>query len=52
MRLFHRYDNGHIVDWHYDQLPQVLPTELFLGAGPQSYSAHTLGILLQFKTGL
>ena len=48
-RLFYRYDNGRIIDWHYDQLAQVLPTAVFLGAGPQGYGTHTVGILLQFK---
>jgi hypothetical protein len=51
IRAFHRYDNSHIVDWHYDHLPQLLPTELFLGSGPRSYHAHTIGVVLQYASG-
>lgn len=50
-RLYHSYDNSHFSDWHYAQLTQLLPTGLFLGAGPQSYRTHTFGILLLFKNG-
>lgn len=52
LRLFHRYERARFDDWHYDGLPLVLGSEaVFLGAGPQSYSAHLIGIFYQYIPG-
>jgi hypothetical protein len=47
-RIFHRYEKAKFVDWHYDGLQNVYNNAAFLGAGPQSYSANTVGIFFQY----
>jgi MtrB/PioB family decaheme-associated outer membrane protein len=53
LRLYHRYERTKNEDWHYDGLPLVFANGagVFLGAGPQSYSAHLFGIFLQYTPG-
>ena len=51
LRLYHRYENGRIDDWHYDGLPLVVGNEVYLGAGPQDYHAHVFGVLFQYALG-
>lgn len=51
VRLYHRYETARFADWHYDGLPLVVGNELFLGAVPESYSAHVFGVFLQYVPG-
>ena len=53
LRLFHRYERATFKDWHYDGLPLVLANgdAVFLGAGPQSYRAHVIGLFFQYTPG-
>lgn len=49
LRLYYRYERGRLEDWHYTGLPLVVGNELFLGAGPESYDAHVVGLFLQYS---
>jgi len=52
LRLYHRYERARFEDWHYDGLSLVLGSEaVFLGAGPQNYSAHLIGVFFQYTPG-
>ncbi|MBI4208031.1 MAG: MtrB/PioB family decaheme-associated outer membrane protein [Betaproteobacteria bacterium] len=53
LRLYHRYERATFKDWHYDGLPLVLAdgAAVFLGAGPQSYRAHVIGVFFQYTPG-
>jgi MtrB/PioB family decaheme-associated outer membrane protein len=53
LRLYHRYQRARFSDWHYDGLPLLFGNgeALFLGAGPQDYSAHVIGVFFQYVPG-
>ena len=53
LRFYHRYERVSIDDWHYDGLPLVLANGagVFLGAGPQQYGVHILGVFFQYAPG-
>jgi|GEM_PF-1182090 len=50
-RLLHRYERASFSDWHYDGLAQVYNNAAFLGAGPERYGVHIVGILFQYSVG-
>lgn len=50
-RLLHRYERARFSDWHYDGLANVYNNAAFLGAGPERYSVHIVGILFQYTLG-
>ena len=54
MRLFDRYENGRVVDWHYDSVVTGAVANydsgtLLLDSGPQNYHNNVIGVLFQFK---
>ncbi len=54
MRLFDRYENGRVVDWHYDRVitgavANYDSGSLLLDSGPQNYRNNVIGLLFQFK---
>jgi hypothetical protein len=54
MRLFDRYESGHVKDWHYDGvITQAVSNydsgTLLLDSGPQNYRTNVIGVLFQFK---
>ena len=51
LRLYYRYERGSYRDWHYDGLPLVVENEVFLGAVPESYSVHVVGLFFQYSFG-
>ena len=53
LRLYHRYERATFKDWHYDGLPLLFANgaAVFLGAGPQSYRAHVIGLFFQYTPG-
>ena len=50
-RLYHRYEDTRLVDWHYTGLAGSLlqGSILYLDAGPQSYRASVFGVFLQYR---
>jgi hypothetical protein len=52
-RFHHRCERARFKDWHYHGLPLVFAEGAgrFLGAGPQNYTAHLIGILFQHTPG-
>jgi MtrB/PioB family decaheme-associated outer membrane protein len=53
LRFYHRYERASFKDWHYDELPLVFANGegIFLGAGPQNYTAHFFGVFFQYTPG-
>jgi MtrB/PioB family decaheme-associated outer membrane protein len=53
LRVYHRYERASFRDWHYDGLPLVFAdgAGVFLGAGPQNYTAHLFGVFFQYTPG-
>lgn len=53
LRLYHRYESARFNDWHYDGLPLVFANGagVFLGAGPQNYNVHLIGLFFQYTPG-
>ena len=51
VRLYHRYEDTRISDWHYAGLAGNLVQGqfLYLGAGPQGYRANVFGAFLQYR---
>jgi MtrB/PioB family decaheme-associated outer membrane protein len=49
LRLFHRYEQSTTTDWHYQNLQPLITRHLFLNAQPQNYSAHLIGVFLQYR---
>ena len=50
-RVYYRYENTSVADWHYAGLAGNLVQGqiLYLGAGPQGYRANVFGIFLQYR---
>jgi predicted porin len=51
LRLYYRYENGRIGDWHYDgvqQNPVPASTALYLDYAPQSYRASITGVFIRY----
>jgi len=51
LRLYYRYENGRISDWHYDGVQQnPVPASLavYLDSGPQSYHASITGVFVRY----
>jgi predicted porin len=51
LRLYYRYENGRISDWHYDgvqQNPVPASTAVYLDYGPQSYHASIAGVFVRY----
>jgi MtrB/PioB family decaheme-associated outer membrane protein len=52
LRLFYRYERASFDDWHYEGMPLVLGSQaVFLGGGPNGYSAHLVGVFFQYTPG-
>jgi MtrB/PioB family decaheme-associated outer membrane protein len=49
VRLFYRYENTRVFDWHYDGLSNNLLQQqrLYLDPGPQNYHANVFGVFIQ-----
>jgi len=51
IRLYYRYENGRVSDWHYDgvrQNPMPNASGVYLDYGPQSYRASIAGVFLRY----
>ena len=51
IRIFHRYENTRVLDWHYTGLAGNLlqGRVLYLDPGPQNYHANVFGVFLQYR---
>ena len=51
LRIFHRYENTRILDWHYTGLADNLlqGQVLYLDPGPASYRANVFGLFIQYR---
>jgi MtrB/PioB family decaheme-associated outer membrane protein len=48
IRTYYRLEHENLADFHYDGLTNVVGNHIFLGAVPEDYTAHVLGIFTQF----
>jgi MtrB/PioB family decaheme-associated outer membrane protein len=53
LRIFYRFQRASFSDWHYDGVPLSFNNgeALFLGAGPQDYNVHVVGVFFQYVPG-
>ena len=51
VRVFDKYETGHISDWHYAGFNQslVVGNTLYSDGGPQSYNENLLGVFVSVK---
>ncbi|MCQ4165819.1 MtrB/PioB family outer membrane beta-barrel protein [Tahibacter harae] len=51
LRLFDYYERGRLQDWHYQglQAGSVIDHRVYTDAGPQSYTANLIGLLLDIR---
>ncbi len=49
IRSYYRLEHEDLADFHYEGLSNVVGNHIFLGAVPQDYTAHVLGIFTQFR---
>jgi MtrB/PioB family decaheme-associated outer membrane protein len=49
IRGYYRLENERIGDFHYTGMTNVINRNIYLGAIPQNYTAHVIGMFFQFK---
>lgn len=51
IRIFDRYERGHLFDWHYSgfEQQQVYDHRVYTDGGPESYSVNLIGLMFEVR---